>query len=134
MDSISQKQRSALMRRVGQKNTKPEMVVRKFLHGNGYRFRLHRKDLPGHPDIVLPKHRAAIFVHGCFWHGHSCRRGKRPATNTEFWDKKLLGNLERDKANYKKLSALGWRVVVIWECEIKNLAEHPLLKILEESA
>lgn len=122
------------MRRVGQKNTKPEMVVRKFLHGNGYRFRLHRKDLPGHPDIVLPKHRAAIFVHGCFWHGHSCRRGKRPATNTEFWDKKLLGNLERDKANYKKLSALGWRVVVIWECEIKNLAEHPLLKILEESA
>lgn len=130
MDSISQEKRSALMRSVRQKNTKPEVVVRKFLHRAGYRFRLHRKDLAGNPDIVLTKYRTAVFVNGCFWHGHSCPRGKRPATNTEFWDAKLSRNIERDRANYEKLEAQGWRVAVVWECEIGNLEVHELMKAL----
>lgn len=109
------------MARVKQKDTAPEMVVRKTLHRLGYRFRLHRRDLPGNPDIVLPKYKSVIFVHGCFWHGHDCPRGKRPATNTEFWNTKLDKNLERDKVALDSLGQLGWRVQVIWECETKDL-------------
>ena len=102
-------------------NTKPEMRVRSALHGMGFRFRLHRKDLPGKPDIVLPKHRTAVFVHGCFWHCHSCRYGRvQPATRAEFWAAKRAGNVARDKANAAALRRLGWRVVVLWECEVKT--------------
>lgn len=119
-ERIGPEQRSRNMAAVKNKNTVPELTVRKTLHRLGYRFRLHRRDLPGNPDIVLPRHRAVVFVHGCFWHGHNCRRGARPATRIEFWNAKLDRNLERDKENVKLLKALGWRVLVIWECESKD--------------
>jgi len=108
------------MAAVKNKNTAPEIIVRKALHRLGYRFRLHRRALPGNPDIVLPRYRAVIFVHGCFWHGHDCRRGKRPSTRTDFWNAKLDRNLERDRKNAELLKELGWRVLVVWECETKD--------------
>ena len=108
------------MASVKTKNTAPEVKLRSILHRNGFRFRLNRKDLPGKPDIVLPKYKAVIFVHGCFWHGHDCKRGRRPQTNKEFWNEKIDGNIKRDKVNEIKLKELGWRVLVVWQCEIKN--------------
>jgi DNA mismatch endonuclease (patch repair protein) len=108
------------MARVKNKNTAPELLVRRALHKRGYRFRLHRRDLPGNPDIVLPRYRTVIFVHGCFWHGHDCARGKRPATRTEFWDEKLDRNIERDRLNQAALKLLGWTVIVIWECDLRD--------------
>jgi len=112
--------RSRVMRAVKGKNTRPEQAVRSLLHALGYRFRLHRKDLPGSPDIVLPGRKAVIFVHGCFWHGHACKRGSRaPKTNADYWTKKLAGNVARDARTRVELEALGWRVLVVWECEIK---------------
>lgn len=121
-DTVSPAQRSRNMARVRNRNTAPELLVRKTLHHLGYRFRLHRKDLPGCPDIVLPKYRTAIFVHGCFWHGHDCRRGRRPQTHTEFWNAKLDKNLARDAAGRRALEALGWSVLVVWECETRDTA------------
>lgn len=123
------------MSRVSGKNTKPELLVRSLLHKMGFRFRLHRKDLPGKPDIVLPKFKKVIFVHGCFWHGHiDCRRSKRPTTNEEFWKEKLDRNKERDKNSLKNLSDLGWGVLVIWVCEINDTQQlkNKLLMFLEE--
>ncbi len=99
----------------------PELVVRSLLHRLGYRFRLHRRDLPGRPDICLPKHRIVIFVHGCFWHGHSCHHGrKRPATNVKYWNRKLDGNISRDAAALRSLRRLGWKPLVLWECHISS--------------
>lgn len=119
MDRISVEKRSANMSKVKSKDTKPELIVRALLHRNGLRFRLHRKDLPGHPDIVLPKYKIAIFVHGCFWHQHpGCRKATVPKQNTEFWLSKLQKNCERDKKNKAALLELGWKVVVLWECDI----------------
>ncbi|MEW5773766.1 MAG: very short patch repair endonuclease [Thermodesulfobacteriota bacterium] len=113
--------RSRVMRSVKGKNTRPEKAVRSLLHAMGYRFRLHRQDLPGSPDVVLPGRRAAIFVHGCFWHGHDCKRGDRPPkTNAEYWRRKRAGNVARDRERRSELEALGWRVLVIWECEVKD--------------
>lgn len=113
--------RSEMMARVRSKDTKPEKLVRSLLHALGYRFRLHRRDLPGCPDIVLPGHEAAIFVHGCFWHGHGCKRaGRLPKTNADFWVQKLGANLARDARNRKALENLGWKVLVVWECELKD--------------
>lgn len=118
MDVFTPDKRSWVMRRVRTKNTRPELVVRSALHSLGFRFRLHRKDLPGQPDIVLPRHWAVIFVHGCFWHGHAgCRASARPTTNVEFWDEKLDGNIERDRLRVIALQEAGWRVLVMWECE-----------------
>ena len=109
------------MSRVKGRDTKPELLVRSIVHRLGYRFRLHEKKLPGRPDIVLPRHRKAIFVHGCFWHGHQgCRRAARPATNHEFWDKKLDGNIARDAANLEALREAGWKVLVVWQCGMKD--------------
>lgn len=122
------------MSRVSGKNTKPEIVVRSLLHKMGYRFRLHRKDLPGKPDITLPKYKKVIFVHGCFWHGHpGCARSKRPATNQKFWSEKLDKNIERDKMSVNALSQLGWDILTVWSCEVKdtNKLKIKLLSFLE---
>lgn len=103
-------------------DTSPELAVRKLLFSIGFRYRLHQRGLPGKPDIVLPKYKTAIFVHGCFWHGHSkCRRARRPASNREFWEAKLDRNIERDRRVERELQILGWKVVTIWECETKNI-------------
>jgi DNA mismatch endonuclease (patch repair protein) len=110
------------MSRIRNRDTKPEMIVRSILHGLGYRYRLHKSDLPGKPDIVLVRHRKIIDIHGCFFHMHKCRYGKvSPATNTEFWQAKRLSNVKRDRRNLIALKRDGWRVMVIWECETKNL-------------
>jgi DNA mismatch endonuclease (patch repair protein) len=122
MDVFTKEKRSKIMSKIKGKDTKPEKVVRSLLHQMGYRFRLHRKDLPGNPDIVLPKHKKVIFVHGCFWHGHDgCPRAKRPSTNKKFWNEKLLKNIERDKKNQSDLPKLGWQLLVVWQCQIKDL-------------
>jgi DNA mismatch endonuclease (patch repair protein) len=123
MDNISKIQRSANMRAVRGKHTGPELAVRKAAHRLGLRFRLHRKDLPGKPDLVFPKWRTVVFVNGCFWHGHDgCSRAKLPSSNVTFWREKLSGNVERDHRNYRKLSDLEWHVEVIWECDIPDEA------------
>ena len=128
-DKFSKEERSSIMSKVHSENTKPEVKVRKLLHKLGFRFRLHRKDLPGKPDIVLPKYRTTIFVNGCFWHGcPNCRHAKiRPKENAEYWNKKLDRNMQRDKENYKELEQLGWHVLVVWECETKDKS-IPLLE------
>lgn len=119
-DRLSKEQRSANMRAVGPRNTKPEMLVRRLAHRMGYRFRLHRSDLPGKPDLTFPKRRAVVFVHGCFWHGHDCKRGApKPQNNAEFWATKLARNVERDRCQLAMLEQAGWRSLVIWECELK---------------
>lgn len=109
------------MSRVRGRDTSPEWIVRRLLHRLGYRFRLHRKDLPGTPDIVLPKHRAVVLVHGCFWHGHpGCPRAARPVNNKEFWDSKLDRSIERDLEIQEKLEVRGWRVIVVWQCHLRD--------------
>lgn len=124
MDVLAGSRRSALMRKVGCKNTKPELEVRRLLHGMGFRFRLHRKDLPGCPDLVLPKWHTAVFVHGCFWHGCTrCDKGlRKPKTNSEFWERKINSNVERDLRVGKLLADMGWKVTTVWECDLKELA------------
>lgn len=122
MDKLSKAQRSANMSRVKGKNTGPEMLVRSVAHSLGLRFRLHRRDLPGSPDIVLPKHRLVIFVHGCFWHRHEgCRRATMPSTRKEFWEAKFAGTVARHERQRGQLEALGWRVRTVWECELKDI-------------
>jgi DNA mismatch endonuclease (patch repair protein) len=120
VDVHNAEQRRANMRAIRQKDTSPEMQIRRLLFSQGFRFRLHVKSLPGSPDIVLAKHRVAIFVHGCFWHGHGCHLFKVPATRTEFWMEKIGANCERDNRNEKKLLSDGWRVLTIWECALKG--------------
>jgi DNA mismatch endonuclease (patch repair protein) len=109
--------RSRVMAAVRSRDTAPELTVRRALHASGYRFRLHRQDFPGRPDIVLPKHRMAVFVHGCFWHGHECNRAKRPQTNVDYWDAKRERNRARDRRAQLELRRSGWRVAVIWTCQ-----------------
>lgn len=113
--------RSWIMSRVKGENTKPEILVRSLVHAMGFRFRLHRKDLPGKPDLVLPRHKKVIFVHGCFWHQHSaCPNSARPTSNIAYWNRKLDRTVERDKHNIASLKSAGWQVLVVWECQIKN--------------
>ncbi len=120
-DRLTKEHRSWNMSRIKSTNSKPEIVVRSLLHRMGYRFRLHRKDLPGKPDIVLPKYKTIIFVHGCFWHRHiNCKYAYTPKTHTDKWLQKFLKNTERDKKAKKQLELLGWKVNVIWECETKD--------------
>lgn len=120
-DRISEEHRSWNMSQIRSKDTGPELTVRKLLHGMGYRFRLHRKDLPGKPDIVLPKYRTVIFVHGCFWHRHEgCKYAYYPKSNVDFWKAKFKINVERDKYVRRKLEEEGWKVIIVWECETKN--------------
>lgn len=119
-DILSKEQRKRCMSKIKSKDTKPEMLVRRFLFSQGFRFRLHRKDLPGNPDIVLPKYKTVIFINGCFWHGHKdCKFATIPETNRDFWLNKISGNVIRDNESVEKLSQLGWKVIVIWQCELK---------------
>jgi len=119
-DVFSKEERSRIMARVRGSNTTPELIVRSLLHRLGLRFRLHRKDIPGRPDIVLPKYKTIIFVHGCFWHQHvGCKAAERPSSNVGYWNKKLDNNISRDNTNKTILEELGWKVFIIWECETK---------------
>ena len=127
-------QRSRNMSAIKSKNTKPEIKVRKILHSMGYRFRLHRKDLPGSPDIVLPKYKTIIFVHGCFWHRHeNCKYASTPKTRPAFWESKFNENIKRDRTNQNNLIKLGWKVLVIWECELKNTNISNIRKLFDMS-
>jgi DNA mismatch endonuclease (patch repair protein) len=130
-DVHSKRTRSFNMSRIRSKDTKPEIIVRKYLHGQGLRFRVHLSDLPGKPDIVLPRYRTVILVHGCFWHAHAdspCFRV--PSTRTEWWQHKLGNNKARDWQQQRELSLLGWRVIVVWECELKPTRRDETLKYL----
>lgn len=121
-DIFTAEKRSAIMRAVKSSNTKPEIALRKALFALGYRYRINAKGLPGKPDIVFPKYKTVIFVHGCFWHGHDCKRGSRiPKTNRAYWTEKIARNKARDIKNADALSKLGWRVITLWECELKSL-------------
>ena len=118
---MSSEQRSRTMRAIKDRNTKPEMMVRRLLHSMGYRYRLHRRNLPGKPDIVFGPRRKVIFVHGCFWHGHPCKRGNRlPKTNAEYWKSKIARNIERHSSHLDELTAAGWTELTLWECELAN--------------
>jgi len=119
-DNRTPESRSALMARIGGKNTAPELVVRRLLHSLGYRFRLHRRDLPGTPDVVFPSRRKAIFVNGCFWHAHGCRIGQPPKSKPEFWKPKLERNRARDNRNRADLRAMGWTVLTVWQCQARK--------------
>ena len=121
MDIVSSETRSRMMAGIGRKDTKPEMLVRKMIYHAGYRYRLHRKDLPGAPDLVMSGKRIGVFVHGCFWHQHAgCKYAKLPSTNAEFWGKKLMGNVSRDINTVSALLDSGWRVLIVWECATRN--------------
>ena len=120
-DRLSKTERSALMARIRSKDTRPELIVRSCIHRLGYRFRLHRRDLPGSPDIVLPRLRSVVFVHGCFWHRHAgCRFAYEPKSRCDFWSMKFRDNIARDRRNASRLRRLGWRVIIIWECQTRD--------------
>ncbi|MDJ0708030.1 MAG: DNA mismatch endonuclease Vsr [Leptolyngbyaceae cyanobacterium MO_188.B28] len=136
-DTFSKNKRSAIMRAVKSGDTKPEMLVRRLVHGLGYRYRLHRADLPGKPDLVFSSQRKVIFVHGCFWHGHHCPRGARiPKSNTDYWLRKITRNQDRDQANLATLRHQGWSALVVWECQTKDMAtlEPCIVNFLEENS
>lgn len=119
------------MARVRSRDTQPELEVRRAVFAAGFRFRLHAKDLPGRPDLVFPRYRLAVFVHGCFWHGHGCKRAKRPTTNTEFWNTKLDRNIVRDQKKLAQLREAGWEPIILWQCSLRRGIEA-LLKRLED--
>lgn len=119
-DVLTKEQRQRNMRNIKGKNTKPELTLRRALHARGLRYRLHQRDLPGCPDLVFPKYRAAIFVHGCFWHRHGCKYTSTPSTRKDFWEQKFLQNVKRDEKAVKELKQAGWRVGIVWECELKK--------------
>ena len=130
MDNLTPRQRRLTMSRIKSKETKPEKILRSYLHRAGYRFRKNVRELPGTPDIVLPKYKSVIFVHGCFWHQHkNCTKAVMPKTNKKYWQKKLLHNIERDKQNKKNLSEKGWNVIEVWECEINQNIDQLLTKL-----
>ena len=132
MDNRTPESRSRNMSRIPSKNTKPEEIVRKYLFGQGFRYKKNVSNLPGKPDIVLPKYKTVVFVNGCFWHAHKgCKWFVPPKSNTEFWGKKIAYNIERDKRNYKKLEDLGWRVIIVWECEIRHSDSQRSLELLK---
>jgi DNA mismatch endonuclease (patch repair protein) len=131
MDIWSKEKRSSVMSKIRSKNTKPEKLLRSLLHKKGVRFRIHRKDLPGKPDIVFPKQKHAIFVHGCFWHFHKdCREGRIPSSNSSFWKEKLEKNVTKDVKAIYELNQMGWKVLTVWECEIEKQPEAVLNSLL----
>jgi len=120
-DIYSKKKRSEIMSKISGKETKPEIIIRKYLFAQRFRYRKNDKRFPGKPDVVLPKYKTAIFVHGCFWHGHkNCKYSNLPVTNTVFWKNKISENIKRDKENIKKLKNIGWQVIVLWQCKLRN--------------
>ena len=124
IDTLTVAERSERMSRVRDRDTKPELIVRRLIHQMGHRYRLHRRDLPGVPDMVFPRRKKAIFIHGCFWHRHSdpgCRMARMPKSRQDYWEPKLAGNCYRDKINQARLRELGWDVLVIWECEARHI-------------
>jgi DNA mismatch endonuclease (patch repair protein) len=121
MDTRTPTKRSEIMSAVHTKNTGPELVIRKWLFGLGYRYRLHRNNLPGRPDVVFPGRRKAVFVHGCFWHGHGCNKGQLPKSRLNYWKPKILANKARDKKTLRSLKKYGWSGFVIWQCELRNI-------------
>jgi DNA mismatch endonuclease (patch repair protein) len=123
VDTLTREARSQRMARIRGKDTVPEWVVRRLAHSMGFRFRLHRRDLPGKPDLVFPSQRRAIFVHGCYWHGHDCKIGRLPKSNVAFWEDKILRNRARDARNLADLKTAGWDVLVVWQCETKSLVD-----------
>lgn len=129
-DNHTKEQRSYNMSRIRSKNNVPEEKVRKFIFSKGFRYRKNDKKLPGCPDIVLPKYKTVIFVNGCFWHKHNCKRFVWPSSNEEYWKKKILRNVERDELNIKELKELGWKVLVVWECELKKATIDKRLETL----
>ena len=133
-DIFSSQKRSDIMSKISGKNTKPEILVRKFLFSKGFRYRINVKTLPGKPDIVLPKYKTVIFINGCFWHGHNCKKGKLPSSNTDFWKEKISNNKSRDAKNSDLLVKLGWKVIIIWQCEISKIDNRTkiLNKLLED--
>lgn len=131
-DIVERETRSRMMSGIKGKDTAPEMQVRRFLHSLGFRYRLHVKDLPGRPDIVLPRYRTVIFVHGCFWHWHECRYFKLPATRTEFWKRKLMANRQRDEMNAGQIKLMGWKVLVIHECDLRDVPGKTLLNLKKQ--
>jgi DNA mismatch endonuclease (patch repair protein) len=134
MDVLTPEQRQLNMSRIRSRDTKPELLLRRGLHAAGFRFRLHAPDLPGRPDIVFPRYRAAILVHGCFWHGHDCPLFKMPATRQEFWASKIRGNGERDKRAAAALLTHGWRILTVWECSIRGPGRQPLSAVVDRCA
>ena len=124
VDRVSEKKRSWIMSRVGSRDTKPELIVRRFLHAKGFRYRLHNKNIIGKPDLSNQKRKVTVFVHGCFWHRHGCKRTTTPETNKEFWLEKFNKNIKRDRENIKMLKKDNWMVIVIWECEVKELESN----------
>jgi DNA mismatch endonuclease, patch repair protein len=122
VDSLSREERSEIMARVRSKNSRPELLVRKLIHGLGYRYRLHARDLPGHPDLVFRPRKKVIFVHGCFWHRHeNCALARMPKSRLDFWGPKLEGNRERDEKTQRALAREGWKVMVVWECQLRDV-------------
>ncbi len=119
-DVVDKKTRSRMMSGIRGKDTKPELIVRRYLHRHGFRYRLHDRKLPGHPDIVLPKYQTVVFVHGCFWHRHDCARFVWPKTRKTFWAEKISGNVQRDQTNARLLREMGWQVLVVWECDLSE--------------
>lgn len=132
-DNHSKEVRSKNMSHIRSKDSKPEQIVRRYLFSKGFRYRKNVKSLPGCPDIVMRKYRTVVFVNGCFWHKHDCGRFVWPSSNEEYWHRKIEGNVERDQKNHEQLRALGWKVIVVWECELKKkVAEQRLTRLCEE--
>ena len=133
VDTVSKEQRSNNMSHIRSKNTSIEVVVRKYLFGKGFRYRKNVVGLPGKPDIVLPKYKTVIFVHGCFWHRHNnCRFATTPSSNEEYWQKKFQRNIENDRRHFQELTGLGWKVIIIWECEIKKKFGETMARVITE--
>jgi len=133
-DIVDSKTRSRMMAGIRSRDTRPEIMVRKSLHAKGFRFRLNTPDLPGRPDLVLPRYRVVVFVHGCFWHGHQCRLFHWPKSNPKFWRKKISGNMKRDAANLQNLVREGWSVLTVWECALRNRSEAGIQASLDRAA
>ena len=129
-DVFSKEKRSEVMSRIRSRNTKPELLVRKYLFAQGFRFRLHSPKLPSKPDIVLPRYKTLVFIQGCFWHGHNCKIARTPKSNIEFWTNKINRNKERDYGNFDILKKMGWRVIIIWECSLKKRLQEQTLSEL----